>query len=112
MRFSLFRFILALNSPLLFWKPLGFEFLLGIADIFPCSLSTLEAIILLQLLMLFVGTSTYLEPKLILWIIFYNGTFLFIKILIILKMNMYIHSFLHRIMVLVVVLYYLLLLSE
>jgi hypothetical protein len=43
-----------------------------------------------QLLMLFARAPTYLEPKLFLLIVFYNGTFLIIEILIIFKMNVYI----------------------
>jgi hypothetical protein len=51
----------------------------------------------LQLLMLFVGTLMYLEPKLFFLIIFYSGTFLIIKILI--AFNMYVYIFYRRIMV-------------
>jgi hypothetical protein len=41
----------------------------------------------LQLLMLSVGTLMYLVPKGLLFILFYNGTFLFIKILIVFRMT-------------------------
>jgi hypothetical protein len=50
----------------------------------------------LQLLMLFVRTLTYLEPKLLLLILFYNGTFLLIKILCVFNVDVYIY-FSHRI---------------
>jgi hypothetical protein len=70
---------------LLFWKLLAFEFLLGASQILLCSVSApLVKIVLvpdaLQLLMLFVRTLMYLEPKLFV-VIFYNGTFLITKIL-------------------------------
>jgi hypothetical protein len=58
---------------------------------------SLQKIVLLealQLLMLFVRTLTYFEPKLLLLIIFYNGTFLILKILIIFSMNISIYIFL------------------
>jgi hypothetical protein len=42
-------------------------------------------IIIIQLLILFLGRVTYLEPKLFLFIIFYNGTLLIVKILILFK---------------------------
>jgi hypothetical protein len=74
MHCSLFTFTLALNS-ILFWKLLVFEFLLGISENFPCSLSAVLAnIVLLDALhlpMLFVETLTYLKTKLFLLIIFY-----------------------------------------
>jgi hypothetical protein len=62
----------------------------AIREIIVCSLDAL------QLLMLFVGTLTYKEPKL-----FRNGTFVIIKILSVFKMNVciYIHIFSYRIMV-------------
>jgi hypothetical protein len=47
----------------------------------------------LQLLMLFAGTQMYLERKLCFLIIFYSCTFLLIKILIVLMMNVGIHTF-------------------
>jgi hypothetical protein len=61
--------------------------LLGISETFLCSVSALLvkiALVLgaLQLLMLFVETLKYLEPKLFLLIIFYNDGFLIVKILI------------------------------
>lgn len=43
----------------------------------------------LHLLILFVGSLAYLEPKLFLLIEFYNGTVLVIKIIILLKKNVY-----------------------
>jgi hypothetical protein len=55
------------------------NFLLGISEIFLCSISAPQVNIVLldapQLLMLFVGTLTYLEPSLFLLIIIYNGFF-------------------------------------
>jgi hypothetical protein len=45
----------------------------------------------LQLLMLLVATLTRLETRLFLLIIFYDGTFLIIKILIIFNMNTFSH---------------------
>jgi hypothetical protein len=53
----------------------------------------------LQLLMLFVWTLTYLEPKFFTYIIFYTGTFLIIRILIVFNINSFIYFFPHRIMV-------------
>jgi hypothetical protein len=69
MWYSSFQFNLALNSVLLFWKLLVFEFLLGVSQNFVCSVSVFLAktVILLdalQLLVLFVGTLIYFEPKL------------------------------------------------
>jgi hypothetical protein len=51
----------------------------------------------LKLLMLFVRTLTYFEPKVSLLVIFYNGTFSIIKIFIVFSMNTHIIS--HPIMV-------------
>jgi hypothetical protein len=62
--------------------------------------------------MLFVGTLTYLEPKLFLLIIFYSGTFLTIKTLIVFNKNIYIHIFCHRIMVGMIALTEILLLTK
>jgi hypothetical protein len=75
---SLFKTILALNSVLI-WKLLVFEFLLGVAKNFLSSKSALVVNIVLQsdvfqLLTLFVGALTYLEPKLFFFIIFHNHT--------------------------------------
>jgi hypothetical protein len=80
-----FTFTWALNSVFLFWKLLVFEFLLCTSEIF-CVVSALQARIVLLLdalhpLMLFVGTFTYLEPKLFLLIVFYNDILLIIKTL-------------------------------
>jgi hypothetical protein len=77
---SSFKFILVLNS-VLFWNLLVFDILLGISETVFCSISALQVKVALlldafQLLMLFVGAPTYLEPKLFLLIIFCNGTFL------------------------------------
>jgi hypothetical protein len=74
----IFKLTLALNSVLLFWKLLVFEFLLGTSETVLCSMSAPQADIVplldaLQLLMLSAGTSTYLEPKMFSLIIFYNG---------------------------------------
>jgi hypothetical protein len=54
-----------------------FKFLLGILETLLCSMSALQVKITplldaLQLLMLFAGTLTYLEPKMFSSIIFYN----------------------------------------
>jgi hypothetical protein len=61
-----------------------FEFLVGISETFLCLLSALIVKFLLlpdtlQLLMLYGGTLTYLEPNLFLLIIFYNLHFLIIN---------------------------------
>jgi hypothetical protein len=74
MHCSLFKFALALNSDLLFWKLLVFKFLLRISENFLYSMSAiLVKIVLLldalQLIMLFAGTLTYLEANLFLLII-------------------------------------------
>jgi hypothetical protein len=77
MHSSLLKFTVTLNSALLFWIPLVFEFLLGISETFLRSMSALLVKIILlldalQLLMLFIGTQMYLEQKLCLLNIFYN----------------------------------------
>jgi hypothetical protein len=53
----------------------------------------------LQKMMLFVGTSSYMEPNLLLLIMFENATFLIIKILFVFNINICILPFPHRIMV-------------
>jgi hypothetical protein len=63
----LFKFILVLNSVLLFRKLLVFEFLFGISEALHCSMSHphVKVVALLdvhQLLLLFAGTLTYSEP--------------------------------------------------
>jgi hypothetical protein len=73
----LFKCTLVLNSVLLFWKLLVFEFLLGILETFLRSVSVPQVKIAplldaLQLLMLFAETLTYLEPNIFSPIIFYN----------------------------------------
>jgi hypothetical protein len=75
MHWFLFKLTLILNSVHLFWKLVVFEFLLGVSVTFLCSLSALKVKIVplqdaLQLLMLFVGTLAYLEPKLFILINF------------------------------------------
>jgi hypothetical protein len=78
MHSSSFKLTVALNSALLFWKPLVFEFLLGISGISLCSMSvcspgkTVLLLDALQLLVLFAGTHVYLEEKLCLLNILYN----------------------------------------
>jgi hypothetical protein len=76
---SLFKFALFLNSVLVFWKLLIFEFLLGISETSLCSTSVPKVKIVplldvLQLPMLFARMFTYLETKLFSLIIFYNGS--------------------------------------
>jgi hypothetical protein len=86
MHYFLFKFTSVLNSAFLVWKMLVFEFLLGMSENLLFSMSALQVQIVLffleelQLLMLIVGTVTYLEPKLFLLTIFYSGTFVTIKI--------------------------------
>jgi hypothetical protein len=75
----LFKFTLVLNSVLMFWKLLVSEFLLGTSDILLCSMSAPQVKIVPlpdvhQLLILFAGTLTYLEPKTFSFIIFYTAT--------------------------------------
>lgn len=84
-------------NALSFWKLLVFEFQLGSPVTSLCSMSALSlslpSVVLLgslQLLIKFTRTMTYLEMKQFLVILFYNGTFLFIKILIVVKMNTHI----------------------
>jgi hypothetical protein len=74
----LFKFALVLNSVLLFWKLLVFEFLLGISEILLCTYSvphvkTVRLLDAHQLLILFAGTLKYSEPRTFPLIIFYNG---------------------------------------
>jgi hypothetical protein len=73
----LLKFTMVLNSALLFWKLLAFEFLLGTSETLLCSVSAPQADIdplldVLQLLMLFAGILTYLEPNLFSLIIYYE----------------------------------------
>jgi hypothetical protein len=68
---------LVINSALPFWKLLVSEFLLGISETLLCSMSALRVKIVPlldvhQLLMLFAGTLTYLEPEKFTLIICYN----------------------------------------
>jgi hypothetical protein len=77
---------------LVFWNLLVFELLLGISDTFLCPMSTLQVKIgrllgSLQLIILFVETLKYLEPKLLLFTVFFSGTFLIIKILSVFNIN-------------------------
>jgi hypothetical protein len=94
---SLFCFSFALNTVILFWKLLVFEFLLYTSQNFLCSISALRVnntVFLpdaLQLLILFVGTLTYLEPTMLLLITFYNGIFSVLKTLLLFYMNVYIY---------------------
>jgi hypothetical protein len=73
----LFKYIVVLNSVLLFWKMLAYEFLLGASEILLCSVSAPQADMVplldaLHLLMLFAGILTYLEPNLFSLNIFYE----------------------------------------
>jgi hypothetical protein len=82
MHYSLLKFTFVLNFVLIYWKLLIFEFLLGIRETFLCSMAAVEVKIVhlldvLQLLMLFAGTLTYLEPEMF---PFCNGNFLIIRI--------------------------------
>jgi hypothetical protein len=78
------------------------EFLLDTSETLLCSTSAppppslLDAI---QLLMLFVGTVTYLEPRLFLLILFHNVSFLIIKLLIVLIINVCIYFFSYCVMI-------------
>jgi hypothetical protein len=79
----LFKFTLVLNS-VLFWKLLVFEFILGKSETLLCSVSApqVKIVPLLgwhQLLILFAGTLTYLEPKTFSLIIFYNSPCITLK---------------------------------
>jgi hypothetical protein len=72
----LFKFTLVLNSVLLFWKLLVFEFLLGISETLLCSVTTHRVNFSLffdvhELLILFAGTLTYSEPRTFSLIIFH-----------------------------------------
>jgi hypothetical protein len=66
---SLFNLIFVPNSVFPVWKLLVFELLLGMSALQVNIVTLLDA---LQLIILFAGTLTYLEPKLFLLIIFYN----------------------------------------
>jgi hypothetical protein len=67
MHCTLLRLIVSLNSALPFWKLLVFEIQFGMSYSFLCSISSLEARIVvidaLQLLMYFVGLLMYLKKK-------------------------------------------------
>jgi hypothetical protein len=91
------KFTLALNSVLLFWKLLIFEFLLSMSENILDSMSALQVKIVLfldvfQVLMLFVRVLMYLEPKLFHLIILYSGTPIIIKVLIVFSMNVFFFS--------------------
>jgi hypothetical protein len=80
----LFKFTVHINSVLLFWKLLVFEFLFGPLKTLLSSMSAPQVRIVplldaLQLLTLFAGTLTYLEPKLYLLIVFYSGPCITLK---------------------------------
>jgi hypothetical protein len=80
----LFKFTLVLNSVLLFWQLLIFEFLLGTSETLLCSASApqVKVVPLLdthQLLMLSAGTLTYSEPTMFSLIIYYNGPCILLK---------------------------------
>jgi hypothetical protein len=75
-----------------------FEFLRGVSEALHCSVSDflVKPLLLLdglQLLILFLRTFTYSEPKLFLLIIFYNGPFLIIKALILYKTNVCVYMY-------------------
>jgi hypothetical protein len=76
---SLFKFALVLNSVLSFCELLVFDFLLSTSKALLCLMSAPQVKIVLlidalQLLMLFVGTLTHVEPKLFSLSLFYNDT--------------------------------------
>jgi hypothetical protein len=86
-RCFLLKFTVVLNSALLFWKLLAFEFLLGTSETFLCSVSAPQADIVplldvLQLLMLFAGILTYLEPNLFSLITFHDFNYYTIILLL------------------------------
>lgn len=87
----IFKFTLILNSVLAFCK-LVFKFPLSILGLFYVQhlLFKQYCLDVLQLLMLFVRTLINVEPKWFLFIIFYNSTFIIIKILIEFNMNLYV----------------------
>jgi hypothetical protein len=72
-----------------FWKLLVFDFLLGKSEnlYLQCSSSKSLSASRASTANIAVGTMTYLKWKLFLWIIFSNGTFLIIEILIAFSMN-------------------------
>jgi hypothetical protein len=77
-----------LNSAHLLWKLLAFEFLLGTSETLLCSVPAPQADIVplldvLQLLMLFAGILTYLEPNLFSLITFYEFKYYYYFIIII-----------------------------
>jgi uncharacterized protein YhhL (DUF1145 family) len=83
MRSFLYKFSSVLNSVLLFWKLLVFEFLHGIPDTLHCSLSAphVKIVPLLDVhqLLMFPGTLSYSEPGTFSSIIFYNGLRIILK---------------------------------
>lgn len=71
------KFILTLNVVLLLWKLSAFELLLHVYTMFHVLSMLFQCKVLLhafQLLMLFVETLMYLDPKWFLFIIFYRGS--------------------------------------
>jgi hypothetical protein len=88
MRSFLLKFTVVLNSVLLFWKLLAFEFLIGTSETLLCSVSAPQVDIVplldvLRLLMLFAGILTYLEPDLFSLITFYESNYYYYFIIII-----------------------------
>jgi hypothetical protein len=82
----LFKFTSAINSDLLFWKLLVFEFLLGISNTLLCSVSAPQVQIVplldvLQLLMSFAATLNYSEPRTFFLIILYNVIIFIVNII-------------------------------
>jgi hypothetical protein len=82
-----FKFTLVLNSVLVFWKLLVFEFLHGITETLLCSMSAshVKIVPLLdvhQPLMLFAGTLIYSKRKKFSLIIFYKTLLLLLLLLL------------------------------
>jgi hypothetical protein len=94
----LFQFPVILNSVLLFWKLLVFEFLLGISETLLCSMSaphvkTVPLLDVHQLLMLSAGTLTYSEPRTFSSIILYMLQPLTLFILLLHYIRMYVYMY-------------------
>jgi hypothetical protein len=94
MQSSFFKFTLVLSS-VLFLEHLGFKFLLGISEAFVCRMPALKVkvvflLVAIQLLMLFAGALTYLEPELFVLIRFCNSISLLTKTIIVFIMNIYV----------------------
>lgn len=98
-----YSFALVLNSVFPFLETLGLRvpdrYSKDFALVNASHVKTVPLLDVIHLLMLFVGTLTHLESKLFRLVLFYNVTFLIIKILTVLIINQCIHFFSYCVMI-------------